>query len=67
MGVFIGFLKANGVTLHYIIYLKMLKNTFTLNINTNSKSLAQFNKTFLQKSKSHIHKAKILIFLLTQS
>ena len=42
------------VTLHYIIFLKkMLKNTVTFNINTNSKSLAQ-SKTFLQKSKSHI-------------
>ena len=29
------------VTLHYIIYLKILKNTVTFNINTNSKSLQQ--------------------------
>ena len=35
------------VTLHYIIYLKMLKRTVTLNINTNFKSLAQSNKNFL--------------------
>ena len=35
------FSSTQYVTLHYIIYLKMLENTITFNINTNSKSLQQ--------------------------